>query len=811
MNQNGKGANGAARAMSDDVVRSAFVSVPAAAPHRHQHQPPSATPQGITASHLAAMAASSSNFAPVDRNAAFMMSNAAATIAAVAASAVQQMAQAKAPPGTASSNTAGGPPLTLPASLYHAALHGNRNPLISGTTAAQQVQPVSHAALLTALANAGQTAAVQTIPSPAAAPVHTEASAATSTSLLRPNAPVLSQPTSSLASPALLSDMQSWSLKQLDQHIALLQQMNQPIPHSVAILRTEAERKIKKKNDKRVANRKSASNSRARKKALVEEMTKTNARLKKQAMILALLPDLVITTTTEGEITFCSAQAERILHYKTDDLVGAKLYNLLVPSSRHALRSLIEELVHPGKAKAARASVAAQARRGGKRKISIQNDDGGNGESKNTEENANRNSNGSARDSSRTGGNSTDDTSGAAIVSEQSFPLSVVEVESKQQSLQQNQSAGAGSNENLDSSTSNSAGSGEDDGGVTSEPQKKKSKKTRTGGDDDSSLSSETKNLRANNNLDRNVRWHNQRMLEENKKSEVDNGPKDDVTGASVTANNATARLSSLEHCPKAPRNKELEEPTAAYESPGDQSSDDSLLAGVEEKKKGEDASDDSGYRESNDSREESSSSWSDTSRSNDHRKKPLAPTCRVCLIRDNLTTVWCEVTSSIRNKSSDEDGLEEKAMNSKSTESSDTSGIKLDQELLLCLRPIRNSSKKVDESFRFIPLTKRVSSAIPGDNVDAWVSAGETNKEDKVGSDESVTKNDPNKAASASLKQHELYKKRPPKKRLLSTNIDSSQEKRIKAEGTNNQGPNASETEKSVVESLMLMNKSSQ
>ena len=106
-------------------------------------------------------------------------------------------------------------------------------------------------------------------------------------------------------------------------------------------------------------------------------------------------------------------------------------------------------------------------------------------------------------------------------------------------------------------------------------------------------------------------------MLEGNQKIEPDNGPKDDVTGASVTANNATARLSSLKHCPKAPRSKKLEEP-GPYESPGDQSSsDDSLLAGVEEKKKSEDASDDSGYRESNDSREESSSSWSDTSRSN--------------------------------------------------------------------------------------------------------------------------------------------------------------------------------------------------
>lgn len=798
MNQNNYGADGAARSITDDVARSAFVSVPTQPSHRHQ--PSSATTSGITASHLAAMAASSNNYAPVDHNAAFMMSNAAATIAAVAASAVQQMTQAKGPPGSIGGN-AGGPSANLPASLYHAALHGNRNALMPGGTVGQQVQPVTHAALLTALANANQTAtAVQAIPAPQPASGHTEAATANASSLLRPNALVLSQPTSTLASTALLSDMQSWKLDQLDQHITLLQQMNQAVPHSVAILRSESQRKIKKKNDKRVANRKSASNSRARKKALVEEMTKTNARLKKQAMILALLPDLVMTTTIDGEITFCSAQAERILRYKTDDLVGAKLYNLLVPSSRHALKSHFDELVHPGKAKAVRTSVAAQARRGGSRKIANQNDTGGeNAASKNTEETANGNSNGSARDSSRTGGNSTDDTSGVAIVSEQSFPLSVVEVESKQHSQQQSQGAGAGSNLNLDSSTSNSAGSGEDD-----ERQQKKSSKTRAGGDDYSALSSETKNLRANNNLDRNVRWHNQQMmLEGNKKSETDNGPKDDVTGASVTANNATARLSSLEHCPKVSRGNNLKDP-AAYESPGESSSDDSLLAGVEERKKNEDASDDSGYyRESNDSREESSSSWSDTSRTNDHRKKPLAPTCRICLIRDDLTTVWCEVTSSIRNKSSDEDAEEEKS-------ESETSGPKIDQELVLCLRPIRNSGKKVDKSFRFIPLAKQGSSAISKDHTDAWVSTSgsrtseEKNKEDSVDTDKTLTQNTMSNNAS----------KRPPKKRLLATSVDtykdSSNQKRAKTGGTS-QGPNASETEKSVVESLMLMNKFSQ
>jgi hypothetical protein len=229
MNQNNNGADVAARSIVDDVTRSAFVSVGQSS-HRHQHQPPSNTTSGITASHLAAMAASSNNYAPVDHNAAFMMSNAAATIAAVAASAVQQMTQAKGPPGSTGGN-AGGPSANLPASLYHAALHGNRNALMPGGTGGQQVQPVPHAALLTALANANQTAAaVQAIPAPQPAPGHSEAATANASSLLRPNAPVLSQPTSKLASPALLSDMQAWKLDQLgmlrqrkDEYIRLLQ------------------------------------------------------------------------------------------------------------------------------------------------------------------------------------------------------------------------------------------------------------------------------------------------------------------------------------------------------------------------------------------------------------------------------------------------------------------------------------------------------------------------------------------------------------------------------------------------------------
>ena len=209
MNQNNKGGDGTMRPLTEDATRSAFVTVP---PPSHQQPPTSAT--GITASHLAAMAAGSNGFTPMDHSAAFMMSNAAATIAAVAASAVQQITQAKTPSAATGTPAPGGPTAALPSSLYHAALQGNRNALIPGTSQAQAVPPVTHAALLTALANAGQTGAVQGIPSPPSVPGHTDAASAAS-SLLRPNAPVLSQPTSSLASPALLSDMQSWTLEQL--------------------------------------------------------------------------------------------------------------------------------------------------------------------------------------------------------------------------------------------------------------------------------------------------------------------------------------------------------------------------------------------------------------------------------------------------------------------------------------------------------------------------------------------------------------------------------------------------------------------
>jgi hypothetical protein len=145
----------------------------------------------------------------------------------------------------------------------------------------------------------------------------------------------------------------------------------------------------------------------------------------------------------------------------------------------------------------------------------------------------------------------------------------------------------------------------------------------------DSFSSSEPKNLtKANEALNRNVRFHNELLkIKDAKNTSLSH--KDDVTGDSVTANNADARLSSLmkigangmeelTHIEEKKSSSNLE----TMEDNCSSSSSDSLLAGVEDRQKtgkvqDNSASDDSGYRESGESdpsREDSASSTSDAS-----------------------------------------------------------------------------------------------------------------------------------------------------------------------------------------------------
>lgn len=125
----------------------------------------------------------------------------------------------------------------------------------------------------------------------------------------------------------------------------MLQECNFEVPPPLVNLLTEvSKRKEDKRAAKRVANRKSASISRARKKAYLEEMSKANERLKRQAMILNLLPDLVFAVDESGMITFCSSQVEKMLGHSCNDLVGESIDAILMPASRETIRRLIDNL-----------------------------------------------------------------------------------------------------------------------------------------------------------------------------------------------------------------------------------------------------------------------------------------------------------------------------------------------------------------------------------------------------------------------------------------------------------------------------------
>lgn len=539
--------------------------------------------------------------------------------------------------------------------------------------------------------------------------------------------------------PIVLSQMQSWKLDQLEGHVKLLQETGQPIPHAVKILLHEARKTEQKKAAKRIANRKSASTSRARKKALVAEMTKTNSRLRRQAIILSLLPDLVIAIQEDGTITFCSAQVERVLRHKVSDMIGANISQVLTPASHKALFELIEKLISAEK--------------------TIAGDD-------------NNNKEGDESGRSSNSGN----TLSAAVVSEQSdhFPLSIVKVKSHKHAKGSNDSSDSGnrnnavtdaamsrsatqssltttnqSNSNSDNSNGGTASAGSGSNGSNDS----RKRKAHRNSDIDSSSSSEPNKIvrNANEALNRNVRFHNEQLKIKEDLEKKRLAHKDDVTGDFVTANNADARLSSLmmttETTESAPEVKASETPTSPTlegprkpdPNPNDENTEDnsssssslSLLAGVEDRHKKRkrtenNASDDSGYRESAESdpsREDSASSTSEAS--NGRRRKPLAPTCNVCLIRDDLTTIWCEVTSSIRTVSSDDNEQDSVTNTSKSvslkkkdassSSSDDQQGSNCSskeapmKELLLCLRPTSDGTEKVSEDLRFIPNLKKI------------------------------------------------------------------------------------------------------
>ena len=193
-----------------------------------------------------------------------------------------------------------------------------------------------------------------------------------------------------------------------------------------------------------------------------------------------------------------------------------------------------------------------------------------------------------------------------------------------------------------------------------------------------------------------------------------------------------------------------------------------------------------------------------------------------MCLIRDDLTTLWCEVTSSIRSGTVEDENCDEKS-NLNLDESGEvvTAPKQEQKEVLLCLRPIRDGDK-VDESLRFTPLTRDEGSmpleSLKDQMVSSTSGSGGNTLDDKADSDKasSTTPSNQSTSRASGSSSNDMNKKRPPKKRLLSATSmgtlsnsnEESPKKRPKTDSKGQSSGNSSDTEKSVVESLMLMNK---
>lgn len=366
-------------------------------------------------------------------------------------------------------------------------------------------------------------------------------------------------------------------------------------------------------------------------------MTKDNARLRRQALILSYLPDPVIAITTSGEITFCSMQVERVLHHKMSDLLGASIEQIIVPSSRDAIRRLVRDLV-VAEQQAHQASVGDGAEE------AAENGQG--------EENGASGSSGGGGVERRSG-----NSSNANIISEQSselsFPLLEVKVKAGQTSTEvaagedvsdssgdppiknEKQRSNDASPTEVSSLTNQKSSfgtentcTGEENCPTLSKKVKivKTAEKTKSPGESDESTSS--------NNLTKNVELCKLKGTEQVRFSH-----KDDVMGASVTANNADAKLSSLMHYeteennlpvkeeqlvqkqkaedqPSIRRKHVLASGSEKQEERSSSSAESSLSKTSKAKKRSGNSSDDSGYRESNESPEESNEFSEDSSSS---------------------------------------------------------------------------------------------------------------------------------------------------------------------------------------------------
>lgn len=105
----------------------------------------------------------------------------------------------------------------------------------------------------------------------------------------------------------------------------------------------EQRRQDEKRRVKRAANRKSASTSRARKKAFVDDMTAKNERMKQHALILSMLPDLVLAVCRSGEMTYVSPACQWLLQHSPEEITGANVFEMVTHDCHALLRKMISD------------------------------------------------------------------------------------------------------------------------------------------------------------------------------------------------------------------------------------------------------------------------------------------------------------------------------------------------------------------------------------------------------------------------------------------------------------------------------------
>jgi hypothetical protein len=429
-------------------------------------------------------------------------------------------------------------------------------------------------------------------------------------------------------------------------------------------------------------------------------------------VLLLIICHQVITVNLEGEITFANAQFGRLLQYEVQDVIANTVDKYIESDSHKHLRKMIRDLVDAEKLAVLKAEGYI-----GSGSESTGEETGPGSDSRNIDSGTDpegNDSNSSGSGALRNGGNSSSSDPNS------SDPNNVVSRSSDQSSPMREVKVDRGE------STSDSSDKKDDF-------EKKHKSSSTDEASNDKEESPPVKKAKFN---------------------------VDDVMGERVTANNADAKLSSLHYHKNGTNAKDpglkslqqLQQPclrkkheltTRTSSSMTDKQEDQSSSVESSLSKTKPLNSSDSGYRE--ESNESTSSTMSNTSddvalqkdreymdlpllftcryhfsviislvKRTVNRTPPLAPSCNICIIRKDQSTVWCELTASIRTRSILDD-FEANTMGStlQVLEEMQDEDIET-KEILICIRPIREGSTVERESQHDKNWNKKVKIVIP-------------------------------------------------------------------------------------------------